>query len=337
MIRENPETTRKGKVNKFCSGANGTDHLLLFRQGRYPHSFEFTPSSMNTDETIQLLQEQIARMGDQIARLQHATHVDQDPQIQGQVAATTYFPSDREADRYPAIRPSDPLFLFKKDLTDEEFWEQLRKIPKNNAVGYEPPKVPAIIHNSTAEKNHDTQLRALQKRIAHLTRPVDLFLHQAWSMEGKESVDVEEMVEWCTTFGILMRDNLAAVAGRINTMRLDNLRATQGTTYKDDALHLVDPKQFQEEVKSYKALANAFKPRQSSSYQKDTKFNSDKRSTQRDSTPRDNFKHRDSNNDRRSSFRRERSKRRGDSRQRGRSRSRKNDRSPESGAGSRDS
>ncbi|KAF9946588.1 hypothetical protein BGZ72_000197 [Mortierella alpina] len=75
----------------------------------------------------------------------------------------------------------------------------------------------------------------------------------------------------------------------INTMRLDNLRATQGTTYKDDALHLVDPKQVQEEVKSYKALANAFKPRQSNSYQKDAKFYSDKRSSQRDSTPRDNL------------------------------------------------
>ncbi|KAF9553221.1 hypothetical protein EC968_010613, partial [Mortierella alpina] len=173
------------------------------------------------DDTIQLLQEQIARMGDQIARLQHATNVDRDPQIQDQIAATTYYPSDAEAEKYPAIRPSDPLFLFRKDPSDEEFWEQLRKIPKNDAVGYEPPKVPNIIRSSAAEKNHDTQLRALQKRIAHLTRPVDLFLHQAWSLEDKD------MVDWCTTFGILMRDNLAALAGRINTLRLDNLRASQ--------------------------------------------------------------------------------------------------------------
>ncbi|KAF9567284.1 hypothetical protein EC968_003264 [Mortierella alpina] len=89
-----------------------------------------------------------------------------------------------------------------------------------------------------------------------------------------------------------MRDNLAALAGRINTMRLDNLHASQGTTYKDDVLHLVDPKQFQEEVKSYKALASAFKPRQSNSYSKDAKFNGDKRGAQRDSTTSDNFKHR---------------------------------------------
>ncbi|KAF9176191.1 hypothetical protein BGZ50_001462, partial [Haplosporangium sp. Z 11] len=57
------------------------------------------------------------------------------------------------------------------------------------------------------------------------------------------------------------------VAGRINTMRMDNLRATQGATFKDDPLHLVDPKQFQEEVKSLKALASAFKPRQTNGNQ----------------------------------------------------------------------
>ncbi|KAF9920033.1 hypothetical protein BGZ67_001614, partial [Mortierella alpina] len=125
-------------------------------------------------------------MGDQIARLQHASNVDRDPQIQDQIAATTYYSSDYEVEKYPAIRPSDPLFLFKKDLSDEEFWEQLRKIPKNDAVGYEPPKVPSIIHSSAAEKSHDAQLRALQKRIAHLTRPVDLFLHQTWSMEDED-------------------------------------------------------------------------------------------------------------------------------------------------------
>lgn len=44
----------------------------------------------STNATIQLLEEQIARMGDQIARLQHATNVDQDLQIQGQVATTTF-------------------------------------------------------------------------------------------------------------------------------------------------------------------------------------------------------------------------------------------------------
>ncbi|KAF9938370.1 hypothetical protein BGZ67_000211 [Mortierella alpina] len=178
--------------------------------------------STTTEDAIQLFQEQIARLGDQIACLQHATNVDQDPQIQRRVAATTYYPSNKEAKRYPAIRPSDPLFLFNNDLTDEEFWDQLRGIPKNDAVGYEPPKVPGIIHRSASEKNYDNQLRVLQERIAHLTRPVDLFLRQAWTMEDKKSVDVEDIVEWCTAFGILMRDNLAGFAGRINAMRLAN-------------------------------------------------------------------------------------------------------------------
>ncbi|OAQ22044.1 hypothetical protein K457DRAFT_26416 [Linnemannia elongata AG-77] len=52
------------------------------------HPF-FPPMSTSTNNTILQLQEQIALMGQQITRLQRATNVDQDPQVQGQVAATT--------------------------------------------------------------------------------------------------------------------------------------------------------------------------------------------------------------------------------------------------------
>lgn len=265
-----------------------------------------------TNDSILQLQEQIARMGEQIAHLQNTNNMDKDPQIQEQIPTTTFHPSDSEASWYPAIRPSDPLFLFKKDITDDEFWEQLRAIPKNATVGYEPPKVPTIIQNSSAKRTHDTQLRTLQKRIAHLTRPVDLFLHQVWSLEDRESLDIEEVVELCSNFGTFMRDHLAAVAGRINTMRTDNLRATQGTTYKVDPLQLVDPKQFQEEVKSLKTLANSFKPQQTNGSQQkpmDNKCHSSQGSYRNKPQHDSQFKCRDdNNNDRQSYFSRDRSK-----------------------------
>lgn len=285
--------------------------------------------STSTNDTILQLQEQIARMGEQIARLQHANDTDKDPQILQQLPTTFFHPSDAEANRYPAIRPSDPLFLFSKDITDDEFREEFRGIPKNASVGYEPPKVPTIIQNSNSAKAHDVQLRALQKRIAHLTRPIDLFLHQVWSLEGRESLDSKEMVELCSSFGIFLRDHLAALSGRINTIRMDNLRATQGALYKADPLQIVDPKQFQEDVKSLKALAKAFKPRDTNGFQprhpdnyrgNNQGYNSNK--TRRDSQ----FKHREDNSDNRSSFRRDRSNRRGNSQQRGRSQSRNSSR-----------
>ncbi|KAF9369010.1 hypothetical protein CPB97_004003, partial [Podila verticillata] len=127
-------------------------------------------------------------------------------------------------------------------------------------MGYEPPRVPPIIQNSAMDKIHDLQLRALQKRIAHLTCPVNLFLHQVWSLEDREKLNAKEMVELCLTFAIFLWNNLMGVAGRINTMHKDNLRMAQGASYKDDSLQLVDPKQFQEEIKSIKMLTNAYKP-----------------------------------------------------------------------------
>ncbi|KAF9913664.1 hypothetical protein FBU30_003099 [Linnemannia zychae] len=45
-------------------------------------------------------------------------------------------------------------------------------------------------------------------------------------------------------------------------MRMDNLRAGQGIKHKSDNLEIVDPKEFQEEVKSLRTLSNAFKHRQ---------------------------------------------------------------------------
>lgn len=73
------------------------------------------------DDTILQLQEQIARMGEQIACLQHANEVDKDPQIAQQYPTAVSHLSDAEANRYLAIRPSDPLSLFKRDIIDDEF------------------------------------------------------------------------------------------------------------------------------------------------------------------------------------------------------------------------
>jgi len=296
--------------------------------------------STSTNDTLSQLREQIAQMAEQLTRLQNTSTTDKDPQIQDNVPATTFYPSEAEISRYPALKPSGLLSLFQEDITDDEFWIQFRSIPKTDAVGYEPPRVPPIIQNSATDKIHDLQLRALQKRIAHLTRPVDLFLHQVWSLEDREKLDAEEMVELCSTFAIFLRNNLMGVAGRINTMRKDNLRTAQGASYKDDSLQLVDPKQFQEEVKSIKMLTNAYKPRQTNGTQQ--KQSNNKRGNQQGYFQNKNqreskYKRRDDNNDRRPSFHQDRSKRRGNSQQRGRSSSRRNDHSPESEAASNNS
>jgi len=258
---EDPETL-KARLNKFCSGT--VDHSLssFVSPGTHPHSKDFTPMSTSPvpDDIIERLQEQVANMADQIARLQKSK--ESDNQLQEQLPATIFYPSAEEAERYPPIYCSDPLSFFQNDVPDDEFWDQFHRFPKNATMGYEPPKVPSIIHLSHTQKSHDQQLRGLQKRLVHLTRPVDLFLHQVWSMEDDGPMDSKGMVELCSTFAILVREQLAATAGRINTIRMDNLRSSQGISYKKDKLEIVDPTKFQGEVKSFRTIINAFKPRQ---------------------------------------------------------------------------
>ena len=288
---------------------------------------EFTTSTHMSipNNDIQQLHEQIARLGEQLSKLQQEKD-DVDPQIEVQPPTSFLTPTDEEAEQYPAIRSTHPLFLFENDIDDDEFWELLRKFPKNSTVGYEPPRTPSIVHTSTINKAHDVQLRAFQKRLANLTRPVDLFLHQIWQLEAKGNVD-DKFADLCVSFAVFMREQLAGMAGRISTVRTENLRATQGVTYKDDPLKLVDPKQFQDDIKSYKALSQAFKPRQPTRPQPrfsgDNYYNSFQTQNRQNRPQKDTkFRRRDDYGDNKSYFQRDNNKRWGNRQQRGRSQSR---------------
>ncbi|KAG0196002.1 hypothetical protein BGX28_000256 [Mortierella sp. GBA30] len=183
-------------------------------------------TSMIRTDDLATLHEQLAQLAQQLALFQTHNTRDADPQIEDQRPSTIFYPSDTEARRYPPIRPSDPLSFFKHDVSDARIREQFLVYPENHAMGYELPKIPSIIQTSKSDKAHDIQLRTIEKRITHLTRP------------------------------------LAAPAGRITTMRVDNLRTSQGATSKRDPLDLVDPKQFSGGSQLSQALSNAFKPRQ---------------------------------------------------------------------------
>jgi len=124
-----------------------------------------------------------------------------------------------------------------------------------------------------------------------------------------------------------MREQLAGMAGRISTVRTENLRATQGVTYKDDPLKLVDPKQFQDDIKSYKALSQTFNPRQptrpQSRYSAGDNYNGFQTQNRQNRPQRDNeLRRRDDYGDNKSYFQRDRNKRWGNRQQRGRSQNR---------------
>ncbi|KAG0367712.1 hypothetical protein BGZ54_003390 [Gamsiella multidivaricata] len=274
-----------------------------------------TPPTQDAN-TIANLQEQVANMARQIAILQSSR--DSDPQLEEPISVKTYHPSAEEAERYPPIQPSDPASFFQQDTPDDEFWEQFRRYPKNSAMGYEPPKIPNVIPLSPPQKAHDHQLRNLQKRLVNLTRPIDMFLHQIWSMEGSGPMDADDVVELCSTFAILMREQLAATAGRINTIRMDNLRSSQGATYKQDSLDIVDPGKFQEEIKSIRTITNAFKPRrppQSQHQTGSTKSGNDRSNSNSSNNQQKNNQRyrRNDYGDNNSSFHRDFNNRRGDS------------------------
>ncbi|KAG0304776.1 hypothetical protein BGZ98_005034, partial [Dissophora globulifera] len=198
-------------------------------------------------DSIKDLREQLDQLTEQLARLQTLNNNDNDPQITYRRPPTVFYPSEAEAARYPPIKPDDPLFFFKHDVPDEKIIEQFRDYPKNHAVGYDPPKLPTSIPCSPSQRAHDAQLRSIQRWLAHLTRPVDLFLHQVWLLENKQKLNTAEMVNFCSSFAIFMREQLAAISGRINTIRVDNIRSTHGASFKQsDPFVMADTQEFQD-------------------------------------------------------------------------------------------
>jgi hypothetical protein len=184
-------------------------------------------------------------------------------------------------------------------------------------------RIPGILNLSSIQKARGAQLRVLQERTAGLTRPVDMFLHHTWLLERNDNLDPQELILLSQTFAILVRDQLGGMAGMINMMRMDNLRASQGANYRPDEHDLVDPHTLQEDIKTFNVLKKAFQPkkdqykgpdnRRDGDGYKNNNYNYNSHSDRNNNRHRNNFRNNNnkerrsrsrSNNDSRSSFHR---------------------------------
>ncbi|KAG0222159.1 hypothetical protein BGW42_006849, partial [Actinomortierella wolfii] len=75
-----------------------------------------------------------------------------------------------------------PASFYNESSGKEELQKRLRRFPKNSAMDYEPPTIPAITLKKFAQKERtqDNNYDALQCRLAQGTLPIDDFLHKIW-------------------------------------------------------------------------------------------------------------------------------------------------------------
>ncbi|KAG0326681.1 hypothetical protein BGZ99_009179 [Dissophora globulifera] len=189
-------------------------------------------------------------------------------------------PSTEERERFQELWPDNPQEFFRGGRPADEWDDVLRRYPKNTRVAYDPPALLPARQRSPASRIRDDQLADIQQDLAHLTRPIDYILHEIRTVVDLPA-DCEELI---TNFACLMRNGLTTVAGRINDVRIENLRkdkessvndsaklqedsydfkdrvkTTKAPTYDTTNL-LVDPHAFNEKVKAAKALAASFAP-----------------------------------------------------------------------------
>lgn len=179
-----------------------------------------------------------------------------DQQVVPPVVTELYTPSAEERDRYPALWTDTPQDFFHGGRPADEWNNALRPYPKNTRALYDPPTLPPVLQCTPAFRTHDNQLAKIQQDLAHLTRPIDSILHQIGTAADLPA-ECEELV---ANFACLMRDRLAALAGKINEVRTENLCKDRGIPSSDPTNLLVDPHVFNERIKTAKALAAAFAP-----------------------------------------------------------------------------
>lgn len=179
-----------------------------------------------------------------------------DEQITTPVTTELFTPSETERERCPGIWPEDSRSFFRRAISDKDWNDDLRQFPKNTTISYDPPALPNIVQCSATFKSHDSQLSKIQCDIAHLTRPIDALVHRILAADDIP----EDCVDLVVQFASSMRDRMEALASRISTVRLENLRKNKGLPASDQSNLLVDPHAFNDEIKTAKALAAAFAP-----------------------------------------------------------------------------
>ncbi|KAG0222195.1 hypothetical protein BGW42_006806, partial [Actinomortierella wolfii] len=180
---------------------------------------------MADNDAITLLQQQMAKLQaqmDRMANKQLSDEDDSDPHISPYITTRIFTASDREAEFFPALAPSEPASFYNESSDEEELQERLRRFPKNSAMDYEPPTAPAITLKkfTQEERNQDNNYRSLQRRLAQGTRPIDDFLHKIWLLHEDGDSD-PRLLKASANFALLMRQQYASLASQINRLRKD--------------------------------------------------------------------------------------------------------------------
>ena len=251
-------------------------HSSLMSSSSTPNTFP----SFNGDELKAYIQSAVREaLGPQPTSDQERVR---DQQVAPPVVTELYTPSAEERERFPAIWPDTPQDFFQGGRSADEWNNVLRPYPKNTRALYDAPALPPVLQCTAAFKSHDSQLAKIQQDLAHLTRPIDAILHQIGT-----AVDLPaECEELVANFACLMRDRLAALAGKISDVRSENLFKDRGIPTSDSTNLLVDPHAFNERIKTAKALAAAFAPPKSNQVSSNGRNKSDKQGYQQQSRGR---------------------------------------------------
>ncbi|KAG0329383.1 hypothetical protein BG000_000090 [Podila horticola] len=177
---------------------------------------------------------------------------DDDPQIRIRPADAEYTPNREELALVPALnQQKDSDAWFRATIDEDERRDSYRNYPKHSKQNFDPPSVPQSVTLSKGYKEVDASLVRIQRRVAHLTRPLDSLVHESLRRFNPE----DELMHSVLEYAQFVRQEYSYLAGAITELRTELLEKDRNVPKKEKSNALVQPADLAKRIKDHNSIS----------------------------------------------------------------------------------
>ncbi|KAF8948977.1 hypothetical protein BGZ52_006368 [Haplosporangium bisporale] len=177
---------------------------------------------------------------------------DDDPQIRIRPADAEYTPNREELALVPALnQQKDSDAWFRATMDEDERRDSYRNYPKHSKQNFDPPTVPQSVTLSKGYKEVDASLVKIQRRVAHLTRPLDSLVHEGLRRFNPD----DELMHSVLEYAQFVRQEYSYLAGAITELRTELLEKDRSVPKKEKSTALVQPADLAKRIKDHNSIS----------------------------------------------------------------------------------
>jgi len=176
---------------------------------------------------------------------------DNDPQIRIRPVEAEYTPNREELALVPSLnQQKDNDNWYRATIDEDERRDRYRNYPKHAKQNFDPPTIPQTLTLSKGYKDVDASLVKLQRRVAHLTRPLDSLVHEGLRRFNPDDDLMASVLEYAD----FVRQEYSYLASAIMELRTELIEKDRNVPKKEKSTVLVQPADLAKRIKDHNAI-----------------------------------------------------------------------------------